>query len=103
MNELKPVERTLRILQKINEGDTGSRDEFAQYIGITPRNLTLYIRKIEQVLKLQVLYNRKRSTYFISKSDGSKIPPPQLFKIILNLSRCVGGCVAIPNQLIFVN
>ncbi len=64
MIELKPVEITLKILQKINEEDTGSWDDFATYLGISPAWVTKYIRKIEQELKLEICYNRKRNTYY---------------------------------------
>ncbi len=65
MIELKSVEITLKILQKINDENTGSRAEFAKHLGISPAWVTKYIRKIEQELKLSICFNRKRNTYYL--------------------------------------
>ncbi len=65
MTELKPVEITIKILQKVNAENTGSRAEFAKHLGISPAWVTKYIRKIEQELKLEICYNRKRATYYL--------------------------------------
>jgi len=101
MTGLKPVEITLKILQKLKQENTGSREEFAEYLGITPAWVTKYIRKIESELKVQIAYSRRRHTYVLNENDYHKYPP--LFKMILNLTLSVRDSVDIPNRLIFVN
>ncbi|MBI9036455.1 MAG: hypothetical protein JEZ03_18515 [Bacteroidales bacterium] len=61
MIELRPVEITLKITLKIKEENTGSRTEFAEYLGITPCWLTKYIRKIESELNVRIIYSRKHA------------------------------------------
>jgi predicted ArsR family transcriptional regulator len=100
MTELKPVEIALKILQKVKEENTGSREELAQYLGITPAWVTKYIRKIESELKVQIAYNRRRCSYLLNEDDHHKLPPP-LFKMILNIAYFVRESVGIPNRVIF--
>ena len=78
MTGLKPVEITLKILQKLKQENTGSREEFAEYLGITPGWVIKYMRKIESELKVQILYNRRRRSYLLNENDHHKLPPPYL-------------------------
>lgn len=100
MTELKPVAITLKILQRLKHENTGSREELAQYLGITPAWVSKYLRKIESELKVQIAYNRRRHTYVLNENDHHKLPP--LFKMILNLALSVRDSVGILKGLIFV-
>lgn len=100
MNELQSVEKALRILKKVKEENTGSRKEFANYLGISPRWLTRYLRKIEQELKIEILYCRKTCTYYIPPKDEDKLPPQ--FRTVINYMLNIRGSMGIPNGVIFV-
>ncbi len=76
MSELKPVEITLQILGNLNLECTGNRNEFARRLRITPRHLTQYLRKIEQVQNIKIAFCRKRCTYYVAQNQQHKFPPP---------------------------
>ena len=75
---LKPLEIAFLILRRIKEQNTGSREDFAAYLGISHCWVTKYIRKIENELKIDIAYCRRRSTYYVSQADKDKLPPPYL-------------------------
>ncbi len=74
MNNLEQVEKAFRIYNEVLKEETGSRDAFAEIIGISPRQLTKYVRKLESILNTEILYSRKRCTYFVSNNCKSKLP-----------------------------
>jgi transcriptional antiterminator len=98
-NELKAVETAFKIKQAIEQENTGTREQFASRLGISPRWLTQHIRKLEEVLNLPVNYSRKRQTYYFEYRDQPKLPP--IYRIILNYTQTVRGSVSILNGLIF--
>jgi hypothetical protein len=75
-HEFKSVETAFKIKEAIELENTGTREEFANRLGITPRWLTQHIRKLEEVLNIEINYSRKRETYYIEYKDQEELPPP---------------------------
>ena len=83
MSDLKPLEIAHQFIQKLLSGNTGNRNEFACYLGISPCRVTVYKHKIECIYKVKIEYSRKRDSYFVNTNDTHKLPPP-LFRIAIN-------------------
>lgn len=75
MTELKPLEIAHYFCQSLHSESTGTREELAKYLGISPTWVNKYKKKIESIYSVTIAYSRKRSTYFISDDDKAKLPP----------------------------
>jgi len=101
MTELKQLDIAHKFCQLLQLENTGSRKELAQQLGITPRWVTVYKRKIEKIYRVEIHYHRKSRNFYLSETDRAKLPPP-LFRVIINCRQKVKGSVGIPNGLNFV-
>ena len=78
MAELKQLDIAHQFRQLLQLGNTGSREELAQKLGITPVMVNNYKNKIEEVYKVTINYSRSRGTYFVTENDLDKLPPSYL-------------------------
>jgi hypothetical protein len=76
MTELKQLDIAHQFCKLLQLGNTGSREELAQQLGITPRWVTVYKRKIEKIYKVKIHYHRKSRNFYLSETDQAKLPPP---------------------------
>jgi hypothetical protein len=75
MTELKQLDIAHKFCQLLQLENTGSREELAQHLGITPRWVTVYKRKIEKIYRVKIHYHRKSRNFYISETDQAKLPP----------------------------
>lgn len=78
MTELKQLDIAHQFCKLLQLGNTGSREELAQQLGITPRWVTVYKRKIEKIYRVKIHYHRKSRNFYLSEADQAKLPPPYL-------------------------
>lgn len=76
MTELKQLDIAHKFCQFLQLENTGSSEELAQQLGITPRWVTVYKRKIEKIYSIKIRYQRKSRSFYLSEDDQSKLPPP---------------------------
>ncbi len=81
MSELKQLDIALQFYKLLYAGQTGSREELADKLSITPRTVNIYKAKLEKILHITICYNRKSATYFIAEADLAKLPPQFRFNI----------------------
>jgi hypothetical protein len=75
MIELKPLDVAYKFCSYVQRECTGSRNEFADLLGITPCWVSVYKRKIEQLYKVEINYSRRRQTYYVQENDVLNYPP----------------------------
>lgn len=78
MNELKPLDIAHQFCRLLHYGNTGTREELARKLGISPVMLNTYRNKIEKLYGVTISYSRKSQTYYLPQSDYNKLPPPYL-------------------------
>lgn len=78
MNQLKQLDIAHLFCKLLHCGNTGTREELAQKLGVSPKWVTVYKQKIEMIYNVEIHYCRKRQAYFLDKNDYHKLPPPYL-------------------------
>jgi hypothetical protein len=75
MKELKTLDIAHAFIQRVLIGNTGTREEFAKYLRISPCRVTTYKNKIEKVYQINIGYSRHLESYYVNQDDAVKLPP----------------------------
>ncbi len=74
MKDLKPLDIAHQFCRLLYYENTGTREELAKKLGISPSRVNIYRTKLEGLYKVRIYYSRKRQTYYVNNKE--KLPPP---------------------------